>query len=83
MTSTWIAALIAAAAIATTYLFCVRPALRGGQSGNSASHHTGANSDAENESCRQLAELRQELRELRAAQLGGPPAASERGIEQR
>lgn len=42
MTSTWSAAFLAAAAIGATYLFCVRPALRGrGQCGKAAAHNTG------------------------------------------
>lgn len=54
--STWIAAFVAVAAIAATYFFCVRPGLRGrcGTGGRAG--------DAD----RQLAELREELRVLRA-----------------
>lgn len=57
--STWIAAVAAVAAIAATYFFCVRPALRGrcAMSGT-----TGADPVTD----RQIAELREELRMLRA-----------------
>jgi hypothetical protein len=57
--STWIAAAVAIAAIAATYFFCVRP-MRQGRCAVS----TSSSSDAETE--RQLAELREELRVLRA-----------------
>jgi hypothetical protein len=57
--STWIALAIAIAAIVATYVFCVRPGLRG-QCAMSRS----SSSDAETE--RQLAKLREELRVLRA-----------------
>lgn len=59
--ATWLAALIAVAAITATYLFCVRPMQRGRghcvMTGNPAQ---GAELD------RQVAELREELRALRA-----------------
>lgn len=57
--SIWIAAFVAVAAIAATYFFCVRPGLRGrcAMSGD-----TGHDADTE----RQVAELREELRVLRA-----------------
>ncbi len=57
--STWIAAFVAVAAIAATYFLCVRPALRGrcAMSGT-----TGVDSVTD----RQIAELREELRMLRA-----------------
>lgn len=57
--STWVAAAIAVAAILATYFFCVRPAIRG-RCAMSASPGLGA----ENE--RQLADLREEVRVLRA-----------------
>jgi hypothetical protein len=57
--STWVAAAIAVAAILSTYFFCVRPAMRG-RCATSVSPGPGA----ENE--RQLAELREEVRVLRA-----------------
>lgn len=67
---TWVAALIAVGAITSTYFFCVRPAKHGkcAMSGSSAqpgavSEHGGTRySDTD----RQLAELREELRMLRA-----------------
>jgi len=59
--STWLAALIAVAAITVTYFSCVRPHLRGrGQSATSGGSTPGA------EVNRQVAELREELRVLRA-----------------
>ncbi|QJY47849.1 hypothetical protein [Pseudonocardia broussonetiae] len=57
--STWIAAFVAVAAIAATYFFCVRPALR---RRCAASGTTGADPVTD----RQIAELREELRMLRA-----------------
>lgn len=57
--SIWIAAFVAVAAIAATYFFCVRPGLRGSCGPGRSS---GPGSDAD----RQLAELREELRVLRA-----------------
>jgi hypothetical protein len=56
---TWFAAVIAVAAIAATYFFCVRPALRG-RCAMSAPQGPGAEAD------RELAELREEVRALRA-----------------
>ena len=58
---TWVAALIAVGAIAATYFACVRPMLRG--RGHCAM--TG-NSGQDVELDRQVAELREELRVLRA-----------------
>lgn len=57
--SVWIAALVALLAITSTYFFCVRPGMRGrcGMSGG-----TSQQADAD----RQVAELREELRVLRA-----------------
>ncbi|MGH3434784.1 MAG: hypothetical protein ACRDQB_18320 [Thermocrispum sp.] len=57
---TWLAALIALAAIAATYLLCVRPMQRGGHCGLGG----GCQSDPERE--REIADLREELRVLRA-----------------
>ena len=53
--STWVAALVAAAAITLTYVFCVRPMMRGRASDSRAE-------DPE------IAGLREELRVLRAQQ---------------
>lgn len=55
---TWMAALIAIAAIAATYFFCIRP-MRRGECGTAI----GGNED---ERGREIAELREELRILRA-----------------
>ncbi len=55
---TWLAALIAIAAITATYYFCIRP-MRRGECGMA----TGGNED---ERSREIAELREELRILRA-----------------
>lgn len=57
--STWIAAFVAVAAIAATYFLCVRPALRG-RCAMSGTSEAGSATD------RQIAELREELRMLRA-----------------
>jgi len=58
--STWVAGLIALAAIAVTYFSCVRPHLRGrGCAMTRGSTHNG-------ELDRQVAALREELRVLRA-----------------
>ena len=57
--STWIAAFIAVAAVGATYFFCVRPATRGRCGMNRTAGH-----DPSTE--RQVAELREELRVLRA-----------------
>lgn len=54
--STWVAALIAIAAVAVTYFSCVRPALRG----------RGGAPDGTSDLDRQIAELREDLRVLRA-----------------
>lgn len=59
MTSTWVAAAIAVAAILATYFFCVRPAMRW-RCAMSTSPGPGAETE------RQLAELREEVRVLRA-----------------
>lgn len=58
---TWLAALIAVAAITATYFFCVRPMLRG--RGHCA---TTGDSVPDTEVDRQVADLREELRALRA-----------------
>ena len=57
--STWIAAFVAVAAIAATYFFCVRPAMRGRCAMNRTAGY-------ELPTDRQVAELREELRVLRA-----------------
>jgi hypothetical protein len=57
--STWIALVVAVAAIAATYLFCVRPGLRG-QCAMTRS------SSSDTATAQQLAELREEVRVLRA-----------------
>lgn len=57
--STWIAAFVAVAAIAATYVLCVRPAMRGRCA-------TNPNAGREADTDRQIAELREELRMLRA-----------------
>ncbi|MGH3775971.1 MAG: hypothetical protein ACRDRR_09610 [Pseudonocardiaceae bacterium] len=59
--STWIAALVAVAAITATYLLCVRPTMRGRCT-------TGGPPTGDAETERQLAELREELRMLRTQQ---------------
>ena len=55
--STWVAALVAAAAITLTYLFCVRPMMHG--------RSRAAKPRAEDT---EIAELREELRALRSEQ---------------
>ncbi|MDQ2706460.1 MAG: hypothetical protein M3Z25_01965 [Actinomycetota bacterium] len=59
--STWLSAAVAIAAIASTYFFCIRPHLRGHGCGGA---NGGSAHDAEMD--RQVAELREELRVLRA-----------------
>lgn len=59
--ASWLAGLIAVAAVAATYFFCVRPMLRG--RGHRA---TTGNLDQDTDMDRQVAELREELRALRA-----------------
>lgn len=67
---TWVAALIAVGAITSTYFFCVRPARHGkcAMSGSSAQSGAVAESPGTQyaETDRQLAQLREELRMLRA-----------------
>jgi len=63
--STWIAAAIAVAAIAATYVFCVRPAMRG-RCAMSAMSAMSPSSSQDSEADRELAQLREELRMLRA-----------------
>jgi hypothetical protein len=67
MTS-WLPPLIAAAAIAATYLFCIRPHLRGRSCGMNTATNAGSTEagSADAEVARQVAELREELRVLRA-----------------
>lgn len=55
----WVAAVIALAAVSVTYFTCIRPHLRGSGCGMTGSGHS-ADTD------RQIAELREELRVLRA-----------------
>lgn len=57
--STWIAAFVALAAIAATYFFCVRPGMRGRCAMSGTAGH-----DLPTD--QQVAELREELRVLRA-----------------
>lgn len=57
---TWTAALIAVAALTATYLACVRPALKG------RPHCAATGGGQSPESGHQIAELRRELRVLRA-----------------
>ena len=67
--STWIAAAIAVAAVAATYFSCVRPMLRGrcASSGTLGQNAEAQNAEISNqETDRQVAELREELRMLRA-----------------
>ena len=61
--STWVAAMIAVAAILATYFFCVRPALRGRCA---MSARLGPGADTGTETARQLAELREDVRLLSA-----------------
>ncbi|MGH3775962.1 MAG: hypothetical protein ACRDRR_09550 [Pseudonocardiaceae bacterium] len=56
---TWVAALIAVAAITAVYFFCIRP-MRNGSCAMSGAHEHDAELD------RQIAELREEVRVLRA-----------------
>jgi hypothetical protein len=58
--STGIAALIALAAITMTYIFCVRPMLTG------RGHRAAGGPERDGELDRQVADLREELRVLRA-----------------
>ena len=66
--STWVAALVAAAAITLTYLFCVRPMMRG----------RAADSPAEDP---EIAQLREELRVLRAQHEQPPPTLVVVGVD--
>ncbi|MBB5161733.1 hypothetical protein HNP02_001670 [Mycobacterium sp. AZCC_0083] len=60
MMPTWLAGLVAVAAITVTYFFCVRPHLRGrGCTATGGTAHGG-------QVDRQIAELREELRAMRA-----------------
>lgn len=61
---TWLAALIALAALAVTYFLCIRPMRHGGHCGMGGA----CQADAERE--RELADLREELRILRAQDTG-------------
>lgn len=67
MTSTWLAAVVALVAIGLTYFICVRPHLSG--------RARATESQSENQAvARQLADLRDELRALRAQHgLAGSP----------
>ena len=60
--STWVAALIAVAAVAVTYFSCVRPMLRGRGHCGMSSGKPDQNAELE----REIADLREELRLLRA-----------------
>ncbi|WP_102143052.1 hypothetical protein [Mycobacterium hubeiense] len=73
--NTWLAAAVAAAAISLTYFFCVRPTLRG-RGGCAMTERAGERSDRD----REIAELREELRVLRAQDAldrHSPPPAGE------
>lgn len=61
---TWIAAAIAVAAITATYFACIRPMRRGRRAINGTRGQNAGMRHAETD--RQLAELREELRMLRA-----------------
>lgn len=71
----WVAAAIALAAVTATYFSCIRPHLRGSDCGMTGS---GTKQSADTE--RQIAELREELRVLRAQDAldarGGQPSNS-------
>ncbi len=62
MITTGIAALIALAAITATYIFCIRPMVRGRGACAAMSGRSGQDAEVD----RQLAELREELRVLRS-----------------
>lgn len=67
--STWLAFLIAAAAITATYFFCIRP-MRRGQCGMAM-----GDDQRDEKRTREIADLREELRILRAEDsLGSGPA---------
>ncbi len=72
---TWMTALIAAAAIAAIYFFCIRPMWRG--NGRCATADRGERQEAE--LSKQVAELREELRILRAGDELDAIRASGRG----
>lgn len=69
---TWLAALVAVTAIGATYFFCMRSMLRG-TSGRGGC----CQSDAEQD--REIGELREELRILRAEDAMDPESAPETG----
>lgn len=72
--STWIAAVIAAAALTSTYFFCIRPMRRG--------HSRCARPAGSGSVSRQVAELRKELQTLQrqdSAAKNAAPAPSARG----
>ena len=63
---TWVAAAIASATIASTYFFCVRPGMRGRCAGG----RPGAAVDSRDADFdRQMAQLREDIRVLRAQDL--------------
>lgn len=68
---TWLAALVALAAVIAVYFFCIRPM----RNGNCA---MGGGSAEDAEHARQIADLREELRVLRAedALTSGPASSS-------
>lgn len=59
--SVWVAALIALAAVTATYFSCLRPHMRGSGCGM-----TGSDAKRQADTARQLADLREDLRVLRA-----------------
>lgn len=74
----WIAAVIALAAVAATYVSCIRPHLRGSGCGMA-----GSDAEQSTDTARQIAELREELRVLRAQDvLDGGGAQSSNSSEQ-
>ena len=78
--STWVAALIAAAAITVTYLMCIRPMMRGG-SGCAMPGCGTSTASEEKETALELAALQDEVRILRAHEAldrGGAPRSPDR-----
>jgi hypothetical protein len=68
---TWMSAVIAIGAIASTYFFCVRPGLRGrcAAGGTGAPHISATASRGDDDLDRQLAQLREDIRVLHAQDL--------------
>jgi hypothetical protein len=74
MMPTWLAGLIAVAAITVTYISCVRPHLRG--RGSTGSGGSAQDADVH----RQVAALREELRALRSTGLSAMTPAPRKSI---